>query len=49
MAKGLERGMKRQIVRLAEEVQAPLFHWGDLDGGGVHIVLLHRLTSKLSW
>ncbi|MCW6535933.1 DUF2220 domain-containing protein [Sphingomonas lycopersici] len=31
------RGHLRQIVRLAEEVRAPSFHWGDLDGGGVRI------------
>ncbi|HEY6817636.1 MAG TPA: Wadjet anti-phage system protein JetD domain-containing protein [Croceibacterium sp.] len=31
------RGHLRQIVRLAEEVKAPSFHWGDLDGGGVRI------------
>lgn len=31
------RSHLRQIVRLAVKVQAPLYHWGDLDGGGVRI------------
>lgn len=31
------RAHLRQIVRLAELSQAPVYHWGDLDGGGVRI------------
>ncbi|CDX56785.1 conserved hypothetical protein [Mesorhizobium plurifarium] len=27
----------QQIVRLAAEAQAPIFHWGDIDDGGVRI------------
>jgi hypothetical protein len=31
------RAHLRQIVRLAELSGAPIFHWGDIDGGGVRI------------
>jgi hypothetical protein len=31
------RAHLRQIVRLAELSGAPIYHWGDLDGGGVRI------------
>jgi hypothetical protein len=31
------RAHLRQIVRLAELAGAPLYHWGDIDGGGVRI------------
>ena len=31
------RAHLRQIVRLAELAGAPLYHWGDVDGGGVRI------------
>lgn len=31
------RAHLRQIVRLAELAGAPLYHWGDIDGGGIRI------------
>ncbi|PBB20377.1 Wadjet anti-phage system protein JetD domain-containing protein [Mesorhizobium sp. WSM4313] len=31
------RSHLRQIVRLAVKAQAPIFHWGDIDDGGVRI------------
>ncbi|PBB90184.1 hypothetical protein CK215_23890 [Mesorhizobium sp. WSM3864] len=31
------RSHLRQIVRLAVNAQAPIFHWGDIDDGGVRI------------
>jgi hypothetical protein len=31
------RAHLRQIVRIAELSGAPIYHWGDLDGGGVRI------------
>jgi hypothetical protein len=31
------RPVLRQIVRLAARVNAPVFHWGDMDAGGVRI------------
>ncbi len=32
------RPILRQIVRLAARANGPVFHWGDMDGGGVRIV-----------
>jgi hypothetical protein len=42
------RAHLRQIVRLAALAAAPIYHWGDMDGGGVRIFchLEHALADK---
>ena len=40
------RAHLQQILRLAEAAQAPLFHWGDIDGGGLRI--FRHLESALA-
>ena len=40
------RAHLQQILRLAGAAQAPLFHWGDIDGGGLRI--FRHLESALA-